>query len=199
MAFTCVMACTLAKSPTATLYTEGSDDFVAFAAASIATGRSEPVPGWDSHPLKMNAFHGALITGSKIGHRMTRRFCYFNDGSHDAPKLRAYLNLGTLADLGLGSIWPGLDGSARCQRLLDDGFEGVQLTSDDLPASESNVPFCALDRINTRSDADTIAAKHASADRCRLDRQNSAGSWCHQLPRPFQGAMDACHVRFSWC
>ena len=65
MAFTCVMACTLAKSPTATLYTEGSDDFVASAAASIATGRSEPVPGWDSHPLKMNAFHGALITGSR--------------------------------------------------------------------------------------------------------------------------------------
>lgn len=66
MAFTCVMACTLAKSPNATLYTEGSDSFVASAAASIATGRSEPVPGWDSHPLKMNAFHGALITGPSV-------------------------------------------------------------------------------------------------------------------------------------
>ena len=65
MAFTCIMACTLAKSPIATLYTEGSDGFVASAAASIATGRSEPVPGWDSHPLKMNAFHGALITASR--------------------------------------------------------------------------------------------------------------------------------------
>jgi hypothetical protein len=64
MAFTCVMACTLAKSPIATLYTEGFNGFVASATASIATGRSEPVSGWDSHPLKMNSFHGALITGS---------------------------------------------------------------------------------------------------------------------------------------
>jgi len=35
----------LAESPKATLYTEGSDDFVTSAAASIATGWSEPVPG----------------------------------------------------------------------------------------------------------------------------------------------------------
>jgi hypothetical protein len=35
-------------------------------AAPIATGRSDPVPGWDLHPLKINAFHGALITGSKL-------------------------------------------------------------------------------------------------------------------------------------
>jgi hypothetical protein len=98
---------------------------------------------------------------------MTRKFCYFYDDSPDAPKLRVYLNLGTLADLGPESIWPGFDGSARCQRLLDDGFEGVQLTSDDLPASESTVPFCGLDRINTPSDADTIAAKHAArGDQC---------------------------------
>ncbi|MGA9060555.1 MAG: hypothetical protein WB341_02715 [Terracidiphilus sp.] len=98
---------------------------------------------------------------------MTRRFCYFNDGSPDAPKLLVYLNLGSLEDLGSESIWPGLDGSARCQRLLDDGFEGVQLTSDDLPVSESTVPFCGLDRINTADDADMIAAKHAArGDQC---------------------------------
>ena len=35
----------------ATLYTEGSDSFVASAAAPIATGWSEPVPGRDFHPL----------------------------------------------------------------------------------------------------------------------------------------------------
>jgi hypothetical protein len=43
----------------ATLYTEGSDGFVASAAASIATGWSDPVPGWDLHPLLTSAFHGA--------------------------------------------------------------------------------------------------------------------------------------------
>jgi hypothetical protein len=44
----------------ATFYTEGFSDFVTSAAASIATGWSEPVPGWDLHPLWTNAFHGAL-------------------------------------------------------------------------------------------------------------------------------------------
>jgi hypothetical protein len=40
----------------ATLYIESSDSFVASAAASIATGRSEPVPGRELHPLKSSAF-----------------------------------------------------------------------------------------------------------------------------------------------
>src|SRR5207344_113120 len=45
----------------ATLSTESSDSFVASAAASIATGWSEPVPGRELHPLKSSAFHGALF------------------------------------------------------------------------------------------------------------------------------------------
>ena len=47
-----------ARSPSrqATLYTEGSDSFVASAAASIATGWSETVPGRELHPLKSSAF-----------------------------------------------------------------------------------------------------------------------------------------------
>ena len=47
------------RSRQATLYIESSDSFVAFAAASIATGWSEPVPGREFHPLKSSAFHGA--------------------------------------------------------------------------------------------------------------------------------------------
>jgi hypothetical protein len=31
------------------------------AAASVATGWSEPVPGWELHPLKSSVFHGALL------------------------------------------------------------------------------------------------------------------------------------------
>ena len=47
-----------ARSPSrlATLYIEGSDSFVASAAASSATGWSEPVPGRELHPLKSSAF-----------------------------------------------------------------------------------------------------------------------------------------------
>src|SRR6516225_3011826 len=56
-----------ARSPSrlATLYIESSDSFVASAAASIATGWSEPVPGrefhLEFHPLESSAFHGALF------------------------------------------------------------------------------------------------------------------------------------------
>src|SRR6202163_415630 len=49
------------RSRQATLYIESSDSFVASAAASIATGWSEPVPGRDLHPLKSRPFHGALL------------------------------------------------------------------------------------------------------------------------------------------
>jgi hypothetical protein len=49
------------RSRQATLYIESSDSFVASAAASIATGWSEPVPGRELHPLKSSAFHGALF------------------------------------------------------------------------------------------------------------------------------------------
>ena len=49
------------RSRQATLYTESSDSFVASAAASIATGWSEPVPGRELHPLKSSTFHGALL------------------------------------------------------------------------------------------------------------------------------------------
>ena len=49
------------RSRLATLSIESSDGFVASAAVSIATGWNEPVPGRELHPLKPNAFHGALL------------------------------------------------------------------------------------------------------------------------------------------
>ena len=57
-----------ARSPSrhATLYAERSDSFVASAAASIATGWSEPVPGRELHPLESSAFHGALFRQLRI-------------------------------------------------------------------------------------------------------------------------------------
>ena len=59
-AFTRVTTCRLAESPYATLYTGGSDGFVASTAAPIATGWSDPVPGRVYLPLWSSAFHGAL-------------------------------------------------------------------------------------------------------------------------------------------
>ena len=37
-------------------YTEGSSSFITSTVASVATGRSEPVPGRDLHPLWTSAF-----------------------------------------------------------------------------------------------------------------------------------------------
>ena len=91
---------------------------------------------------------------------------YLNDGSTDAPKLRAYLNLDNLADLRADTIWPGLEGNERMARLRADGFDGVQVTSGEPPAA-NGIPFCGLDRINTPQEALPIATKHADrGDQC---------------------------------
>jgi len=46
----------LAKSPKETFYTGGLSGFIASTASPIATGRSDPVPGWDLHPLLTSTF-----------------------------------------------------------------------------------------------------------------------------------------------
>ncbi len=50
--FTRVTACRLAASPKRHICLEGSDGFVSSTAAPIATGWSDPVAGWELHPLK---------------------------------------------------------------------------------------------------------------------------------------------------
>jgi hypothetical protein len=88
-----------------------------------------------------------------------------NDGSQNAPRLAIYLNLDTLTDLRSGSEWPGLTGLPAYERLLADGFEGVQVTSGDPPPA--SLSYCGLDRINTPAEADPIAARHAArGDEC---------------------------------
>ena len=92
------------------------------------------------------------------------RFC--NDDSGAAPRLRVYLNLDNLVDLRADTVWPGLQGLPRYQRLKDDGFEGVQLTNDP-PLAGAPLPHCGLDRINSPGEADSIAALHANrGDQC---------------------------------
>ena len=54
--FTRVTACLLAASPKRHMCLEGSDGFVTSTAAPIATGGSDPVAGWELHPLKTNTF-----------------------------------------------------------------------------------------------------------------------------------------------
>ena len=61
--FTHVTACRLAASPKRRICLKGSDGFVTSTAAPIATGWSDPVAGWELHPLKTNALHGGHNKG----------------------------------------------------------------------------------------------------------------------------------------
>jgi hypothetical protein len=74
------------RSPSrqATLYIESSDSLVASAAASIATGLSEPVPGRELHPLKSSAFSRRTVTTTDLYARANYRPFI------DLPSHRAY-------------------------------------------------------------------------------------------------------------
>jgi hypothetical protein len=60
-AFTHVMACTLAESPSDPFHRK-LRQLRCLAAVSIATGWSEPVPGRELHPLKSSAFSRRTVT-----------------------------------------------------------------------------------------------------------------------------------------
>ena len=47
---------------------EGSDGFVTSTAAPIATGRSNPVAGWELHPLKTNTFARRTLAASQLNY-----------------------------------------------------------------------------------------------------------------------------------
>ena len=78
-----ITACRLAESPKRPVCLEGSDGFVTSTAAPIATGWSDPVAGWELHPLKTNTY-GSRRTGMvspelpagtpPVWHRLLRNF-----------------------------------------------------------------------------------------------------------------------------
>ena len=61
----------------ATLYIESSDSFVAYAAASIATGWSEPVPGREFHPLKSKRLSRRTVTPNNKRREMLLVLTFF--------------------------------------------------------------------------------------------------------------------------
>ncbi|HEV2136217.1 MAG TPA: hypothetical protein VGR47_18405 [Terracidiphilus sp.] len=71
------------------------------------------------------------------------------------------MNLDTLTDLRRDSRWPGFEGVRRYERLLEDGFEGVQLTTNDPVPEGLRLSYCGLDRINIPPEADATIARHA--------------------------------------
>jgi hypothetical protein len=85
---------------------------------------------------------------------------FLHDGSTAAPRLAVYLNLGTLYDLRSDSVWFTDAGLGLEQHLLADGFEGIQLISDEPYKAETPLRFCGQSRVNTPAEADAIVQRH---------------------------------------
>lgn len=85
-----------------------------------------------------------------------------NDGSKNPPRLKVYLNLGTLVDLPEHSTWPKLKGAEAMAFLKEAGFEGVQ---DGSPADcrKVGIGSAASARVDFPADAESVARKFADA------------------------------------
>src|ERR1700722_8731115 len=79
-----------------------------------------------------------------------------NDGSSSPPRLKVYLNLGTLVDLPADSAWPGLEGMEAMAALKAAGFEGVQGDNPKL-AHQKGLGCAASGRVDKPGDAELLA------------------------------------------
>jgi hypothetical protein len=81
-----------------------------------------------------------------------------NDGSAQPPRLKIYLNLGTLVDLPAHSIWPRLAGAEAMACLKEAGFEGVQDAEPEL-CRRVGIGSAASGRVDSVTDAEVLARK----------------------------------------
>jgi hypothetical protein len=85
-----------------------------------------------------------------------------NDGSQNPPRLKVYLNLGTLVDLPEQSIWPKLRGAEAMAFLKEAGFEGVQDGNPE-DCRKVGIGSVASARVDFSVDAESVARKFADA------------------------------------
>jgi hypothetical protein len=81
-----------------------------------------------------------------------------NDGSQLPPRLKVYLNLGTLVDLRPDSIWPKLEGAEALACLKEAGFEGVQDGNPEL-CRGAGIGCAGSGRVDTLTDAEALTRK----------------------------------------
>lgn len=81
-----------------------------------------------------------------------------NDGTTFAPRLKVYLNLGTLVDLPASSIWPKRRGAEAMAYLKEVGFEGAQ-DGDAQDCRAAGIGSAASGRVDLVGDAETLARK----------------------------------------
>lgn len=81
-----------------------------------------------------------------------------NDGSNRPPRLKVYLNLGSLVDLSPHSIWPRLKGAEAMACLKEAGFEGVQDGDPEL-CRKVGIGSAGSGRVDSPTDAEVLARK----------------------------------------
>lgn len=84
------------------------------------------------------------------------------------PRLAFYLNTDNLHALPPESEWGARRDEAALQKLIADGFEGIQVGSNPLPFTpDDRLRRCGLDRINRVGEADDAFRAHVDAgDEC---------------------------------
>lgn len=83
---------------------------------------------------------------------------YLNNGTQDAPKLKLFMNMGTLANLPDESSIPKVSGDDLYRLLADTGFQGVQGGDADL-ATKAGLLIAGSGRVNQVGDIQQITAK----------------------------------------
>jgi hypothetical protein len=81
-----------------------------------------------------------------------------NDGSDQPPRLKVYLNIGTLTDLPSHSIWPKLKGTEAMAFLKKEGFEGVQ-DGNAADCRAAGIASASSGRIDSPAEAKQLAQK----------------------------------------
>jgi len=81
-----------------------------------------------------------------------------NDGTNQPPRLKVYLNLGTLVDLPAFSNWPRLEGAEAMAYLKAAGFEGVQ-DGDPQHCQSAGIGSTASGRVDAVTDAEPLARR----------------------------------------
>jgi hypothetical protein len=82
-----------------------------------------------------------------------------NDGSQNPPRLKVYLNLGTLVDLPSHSRWPRLEGIEAMAFLKQEGFDGVQDGNPEL-CRRAGIGSAASARVDAVTDGEIVARKY---------------------------------------
>lgn len=92
----------------------------------------------------------------------------FNDKPNESPRLALYLNTDNLLDLPADSRWGDKRGVAAIDKLIADGFEGIQVGGNPLPFEpDTRLRRCGLHRINAVGEAEDVFRNHVDAgDAC---------------------------------